>query len=65
MIDALWIVLAVLFGIVVGWLVAHQTVATECQKLGAFYVGRTVFECKARAAPGAPDAQPPARAEGE
>jgi hypothetical protein len=46
--DALWIVLAVLFGIVVGWTVAHHTIATECRKLGAFYVGRTVFECKAR-----------------
>jgi uncharacterized protein YneF (UPF0154 family) len=48
---ALSIVLAMLLGIVIGWLVAHHTIATECQKLGAFYVGRTVFECKVRPAP--------------
>ena len=48
--DTLWIVLALLFGVIVGWVTAHHTIATECQKLGAFYVGRTVFECKARSA---------------
>ncbi len=37
----------VLFTAVV-WTVAHSTIATECKKLGAFYVGETVFECKVR-----------------
>ena len=37
----------VIFTIVV-WIVAHSTIATECRKLGAFYVGETVFECKVR-----------------
>lgn len=30
----------------VGWLFAHETVATECKRLGSFYVGSTVYECK-------------------
>jgi len=29
-----------------GWYNAHITVAKECDKLGAFYVGNTVYECK-------------------
>lgn len=37
----------VIFTVVV-WEAAHWTVATECKKLGAFYVGETVFECKVR-----------------
>ena len=24
----------------------HRTIATECDKLGAFYVGDKVYECK-------------------
>lgn len=28
-----------------GWCGAHRTVATECKRLGAFYVGTTVFKC--------------------
>lgn len=29
-----------------GWLLAHSTVATECERLGSFYVGQKVFDCK-------------------
>jgi len=29
-----------------GWIHAHQTVATECVKLGRFYVGDKVFHCQ-------------------
>mgnify|MGYP000591313298 CR=1 FL=1 len=29
-----------------GWEAAHSTVATECGRLGAFYVGSKTFECK-------------------
>lgn len=28
-----------------GWYFAHTTVATECERLGKFYVGKKVFEC--------------------
>lgn len=28
------------------WAIAHSEVARECEKLGAFYVGDKVFECK-------------------
>lgn len=42
-------ILSVLFFVCVGWLGgwihAHQTVATECKKLGRFYVGDAVFHC--------------------
>lgn len=33
---------------IVVWVGAHQVVALECKKLGAFYVGQTVFECKVK-----------------
>lgn len=29
-----------------GWVWAHNTVAVECNKLGVFYVGSMVYECK-------------------
>lgn len=32
-----------------GWTDAHLTVATECERLGSFYVGTTTYECKPRA----------------
>lgn len=28
-----------------GWIVAHKTVANECKRLGKFYVGKEVFHC--------------------
>lgn len=28
-----------------GWIWAHLTVASECEKLGKFYVGSKVFHC--------------------
>lgn len=31
----------------IGWVHAHLTVATECRRLGSFYVGKTVFRCSA------------------
>jgi hypothetical protein len=30
----------------VNWSVATNTVATECDKMGQFYVGKNVYECK-------------------
>lgn len=29
-----------------GWYNAHITVAAECDRLGGFFVGKTVYECK-------------------
>lgn len=28
------------------WAMAHSTVAKECEKLGSFYVGDKVYDCK-------------------
>ena len=36
---------AFLLGKSVGWTSAHQTVATECERLGSFYVGKDVYVC--------------------
>ena len=30
-----------------GWRTAHITVAKECERLGKFFVGKTVYECTA------------------
>lgn len=35
-------------GMFLGWTEAHSTVATECQRLGSFYVGKQTFECKVK-----------------
>lgn len=40
------VIICLLFGWLCGWLHAHKTVAGECEKLGRFYVGETVYECK-------------------
>lgn len=32
-------------GCAIGWIFAHQTIATECERLGSFYVGKKVFHC--------------------
>ena len=37
------------FGCVGGWIDAHGTVSSECDKLGAFYVGSKIYECKEKA----------------
>lgn len=34
-------------GHTVGWRTAHITVAKECERLGKFFVGKTVYECTA------------------
>ncbi|MOA51709.1 hypothetical protein D3C78_1748900 [compost metagenome] len=36
-----------LIGYRLGWQVAHVTVATECERLGAFFVGKTTYKCTA------------------
>ena len=39
-----WII-CILIGWFFGWIHAHSTVASECEKLGSFYVGSKVFHC--------------------
>ena len=41
-------ILVFLLGIVFGWMIAHGVVATECEKLGSFYVGDKVFHCEVK-----------------
>ena len=41
-------VFLIILGTLIGWLEGHNTVATECRLLGAFYVGDTVYECKVK-----------------
>ncbi len=45
MINAFWILIAAWAGYLVGWRSAHLTVALECERLGAFFVGKKVFKC--------------------
>lgn len=40
------VVLAFAFGL--GWGICHNTIANECDKIGAFYVGDRIYECKAK-----------------
>jgi hypothetical protein len=40
--------MTLIFGLFLGWIFAHNTVATECGRLGSFYVGSTVYECKVK-----------------
>lgn len=38
--------IAALVGYNSGWIRAHRTVLTECERLGSFYVGTTVVKCE-------------------
>lgn len=41
----LMLVIGLFIGYNLGWLKAHNTIATECQRLGSFYVGSKTFKC--------------------
>ena len=46
-----FILTAIVFSIVgyaFVWVAAHQEVKRECERLGAFYVGKEVFDCTKR-----------------
>lgn len=45
MTSAFFVLVALIVGYGIGWSNAHYTVATECEKLGSFYVGSRVFKC--------------------
>jgi hypothetical protein len=40
-------VVALVVGILFGWLYAHRTIAIECERLGSFYVGKITYQCTA------------------
>lgn len=46
MINAMILVFFAIFIWLSAYWQAHDEVSIECQKLGAFYVGDKVFECK-------------------
>lgn len=46
-IGVLGMILLILLSVVV-WATAHTVVAKECERLGAFYVGAKVYDCKER-----------------
>ena len=48
MIEGFISALVLTAAVVVGWVAAHSTVAYECERLGGFYVGKTVYECKVK-----------------
>ncbi|MCD6006884.1 hypothetical protein [Halomonas sp. IOP_31] len=33
-------------GLTWGWIAAHHTVASECERLGGFFVGKKTFQCQ-------------------
>ena len=37
-----------LMGSVFGWIFAHSTIATECEKLNSFYVSNRTFQCEVK-----------------
>lgn len=41
----LMLVIGLVLGYNTGWLKAHNTIATEYQRLGSFYVGNKTFKC--------------------
>ncbi|MBG8559163.1 hypothetical protein I4436_06015 [Pseudomonas qingdaonensis] len=43
--DKFGLLFALIVGIAIGWSWAHHTVATECERLGKFYVGKRTFKC--------------------
>ncbi len=44
--NVFFLILGPILGYIIGWGCAHHVIATECKKLGKFYVGEEVFECR-------------------
>lgn len=40
-------VLSFLVGVGFGWVMAHEEIASECERLGGFFVGKKGFRCTA------------------
>jgi len=43
---AMELVFACLIGVLLGWVIAHEEIATECQRQGGFYVGDKDYKCE-------------------
>lgn len=41
-------VFLIILSSLMGWVGGHSAVAKECQLLGSFYVGDTVYECRVK-----------------
>lgn len=37
--------ICLIVGWLAGWLIAHKTVAVECERLGGFYYNEKTFKC--------------------
>ena len=42
------LILVIVLATFIGWDYAHRTVAKECERLGAFYVGDKTYECRVK-----------------
>lgn len=38
-------ILSMFFAFYIGYVVAHHEIASECKRLGGFYVGKETFKC--------------------
>lgn len=45
MITGLLVAVAIWLAYMHGWYTAHITIATECERIGKFYVKKKVYEC--------------------
>lgn len=45
MISILATIFGLFVGLFIGWVSAHNIVATECERLNAFYIGDKTFIC--------------------
>lgn len=41
--------LAAMCGAFLGWILAHSEVATECRRIGWFFVSKSLFHCSEQA----------------
>lgn len=46
MTTLLYSIFALCIGILIGWVSAHNTIAKECDRLGSFLVGDSVYKCR-------------------
>ena len=48
MTDGIMVIATTVIAFCLGWVSAHEVVAHECEVLGGFYMGSTVYECKVK-----------------
>lgn len=47
MIAGILVCIAIVISYNIGYIVAHKTIALECERLGSFFVGKQVYKCVA------------------